>query len=352
MGDDRELLLYSLNEFREIIQRCLGIVRPERLLEVGGEAGLFTRTLVEWSDELQFEVLVVEPYPSPALRDLAARGNLRLIEGKSPEALSPAGACDVYLLDGDHNFETLAGELQALVEVCGDRPFLALLHDVGWPNARRDMYYGSQAGSSDNPGMCMTAGAVPGNSGVTAWGFRGEGDFAIAREEGGVRNGVLSAVEAFLESTDGYRFLRIPCLFGLGVLFPVDAPWAAAIEAELAPYHENPLLARMEENRLTLFLEVLRLQDSLAIAERDLERVRLEQEEEIEDLSAELLKMLEDLALTTESPERDPGTVDRSAEDEPAPLQNARRVLSYDLYRAQIKARRVGSRIKHNLAGR
>lgn len=352
MGDDSELLLYSLNEFREIIRRCLEIVRPERLLEVGGEAGHFTRTLVEWSDELQFQVLVVEPYPSPALRDLAARGNLGLIEGKSPEALSPAGACDVYLLDGDHNFATLAGELQALVDVCGDRPFLALLHDVGWPNARRDMYYGPNDGFSTTAGVCMTAGAVPGNSGVTPWGFRGEGDFAIAREEGGLRNGVLSAVEAFLESTDGYRFLRIPCLFGLGVLFPVEAPWAGAIEAELAPYDENPLLARMEENRLALFLEVLRLQDSLAVAERDLERLRFEQEEEIEDLSAELLKMLEDLALTTESPEGTLGNDNSGSDEERAPLEDARRVLSYDLYRAQIKARRVGSRIKHNLAGR
>jgi hypothetical protein len=352
MGDDSELLLYSLNEFREIIRRCLDIVRPERLVEVGGEAGHFSRTLVDWSDELQFEVLVVEPYPSPALRNLAAGKNLRLIEGKSPEALLPAGPCDVYLLDGDHNFETLAGELEALVDVCGDRPFLALLHDVAWPNARRDMYYRGHDGPSANAGLCLTAGVVPDNSGVTAWGFRGEGDFAIAREEGGVCNGVLSAVEAFLESTDGYRFLRIPCLFGLGLLFPADAPWAPAIEAELSPYHENPLLARMEKNRLTLFFEILRLQDSLAVAKRELELLRSEQEEEIEDLSAELLKMLEALALTTES-QNVPSEVDDPGPDgDSTPLENARRVLSYDLYRAQIKARRVGSRIKHNLAGR
>lgn len=352
MSND-SLLLYSLNEFREIIRRCLDIVRPQRLLEIGGEAGHFSRTLVEWSEELQFEVLVVEPYPSPALRTLAEAGTVRLIEGKSPEALAPAGPCNVYLLDGDHNFETLSGELGALVEVCDGRPFLALLHDVGWPNARRDMYYGPQDGASSAvPGMCRTAGAVPENSGVAAWGFRGEGEFSIAREEGGLRNGVLSAVEAFVESNDGYRFFRVPCLFGLGVLFPADAPWAAAIEAEMAPYHENPLLARMEENRLALFLEVLRLQDSLAVVKWDYERLRSEQEEEIEDLSVELLKMLEALALTTEPGADVPEVEASDSNDQSTPLANARRVLSYDLYRAQIKARRVGSRIKQNLAGR
>src|SRR5437016_3296141 len=107
MGNDTELLLYSLNEFREIIRRCLEIVRPQRILEVGGEAGYFSRTLVDWASELEFEVVVVEPQPSEALRTLADAGNIRLIKGKSPQALSPAGPCDVYLLDGDHNFHTL-----------------------------------------------------------------------------------------------------------------------------------------------------------------------------------------------------------------------------------------------------
>src|SRR5438105_3404742 len=162
MADDTELLLYSLNEFRELIRRCLEIIRPQRLLEVGGEAGHFSRTLADWAEELKFEVLVVEPQPSEALRSLASAGTIRLIEGKSPRALVPAGPCDVYLLDGDHNFRTLAGELDALVEVCGDRPFLALLHDVGWPNARRDMYYATNEGPTRTAQWaCLTAGAGP-----------------------------------------------------------------------------------------------------------------------------------------------------------------------------------------------
>ncbi len=350
MGDESDLLLYSLNEFREIIRRCIEIVRPQRLLEVGGEAGHFSRTLVDWSDALQVEVLVVEPYPSPALRHLAAGGNLRLIEGKSPEALPSAGPCDVYLLDGDHNFETLAGELDTLVDLCAGRPFLALLHDVAWPAARRNMYYGvDDRPSSGANAACLTAGVVPGHPGVAAWGFRGEGDFSIAREEGGRRNGVLSAVEAFLESTDGFRFLRIPCLFGLGALFSADAPWATQIDAEVVPYHENPLLARMERNRIALYLKVLHLQDSLFAAKRELEQLREERQEEVEDLRAEVLKLLEELALTMEPVFEGQETLGAAA---PSPVDSARRVLSYDLYRAQIKARRVGNRLKQTLAGR
>ena len=352
MDDDSELLLYSLNEFREIIRRCLEIVRPQRVLEVGGEAGHLSRTLVDWAHELEFEYLVVEPQPSDVLRVLADTGGIRLIEGKSPQALPSAGPCDVYLLDGDHNYKTLAGELETLARMHDGQPFLALLHDVAWPNARRDSYYAVGEGlESGTHAACRTAGVVPGEPGVVARGFRGEGDFAVAREEGGAKNGVLAAVEAFLESTAGFRFLRIPCLFGLGVLFPASAPWAEAIVSELQPYHENSLLARMEENRLALFLEVLHLQDSLFATKRELEQVREEHQEEMEDLRAEVLKLLEELALTAEP------AIEGEAQETlevaaPSSVDKARRVLSYDLYRSQIKARRVGNRLKQTLTGR
>ncbi len=274
-----------------------------------------------------------------------------MIEAKSPGALVPAGRCDVYLLDGDHNFETLTGELQALTEVCEDRPFLVLLHDVGWPNARRDMYYRADNGSTRTlHAACLSAGAVPGTPGVVAWGFRGEGDFSIALEEGGRTNGVLSAVEAFLESTSGFRFLRIPCIFGLGVLFPADAPWAGAIESELAPYNENPLLARMEENRLALFLKVLQLQDGLVAAKRELELLRGAQREDVEDVSADVLRLLEQLALLSEADD-EPNEDRLAGDDLPSTLETARRVLSYDVYLARVKARRVVSRLRQAVSG-
>ena len=53
----------------------------------------------------------------------------------------------------------------------------------------------------------------------------------------------------------------IPAVFGLGVLFDRRAVWAEAVAAILAPYHANPLLERLERNRLRCYLEVLRLQD-------------------------------------------------------------------------------------------
>ena len=55
-----------------------------------------------------------------------------------------SGAVDAVLLEGDLNYHTILGDLrqvQALNERCG-APFpVVFLRAVGWPYARRDMYY-------------------------------------------------------------------------------------------------------------------------------------------------------------------------------------------------------------------
>ncbi len=47
-------------------------------------------------------------------------------------------------LDGDHNWYTVFHELRLIEEHCqrNERLFpLVLLHDLGWPYGRRDLYY-------------------------------------------------------------------------------------------------------------------------------------------------------------------------------------------------------------------
>jgi hypothetical protein len=50
-------------------------------------------------------------------------------------------------------------------------------------------------------------------------------------------------------------------VFGLGVLFDAAAPWAEAVAEAVMPYHDNPLLEKMETNRLRNYLTVLDWQD-------------------------------------------------------------------------------------------
>jgi hypothetical protein len=264
------LLLYSLAEFRELILQCLDIADARSVVEIGGEGGMFTSELLSWAGERDATVRCIDPAPSDALVQMLEGSPAgELLRARSSDVLEELEPADVYLVDGDHNYYTLSRELRAIDARRGDRHPLLFLHDVGWPAGRRDMYYdpGSLPPEARHP-YEYERGVTVGCSGLVAHGFCGEGEFAWAREEGGPANGVLTAVEDFLAERSDLRFQVIPCIFGLGVLHATDAPYAAEIDAALAPYVDNPLLARMEENRLALYLRVLEQQDEAVALHR------------------------------------------------------------------------------------
>ena len=126
---------------------------------------------------------------------------------------------------------------------------------------------------------------VPWSFGVTAHGFRGHTEFAVAVEEGGPANGVRTAIDDFLQDRPGYRTIHLPCVFGLMFIFPSDAPWADEMVARFGVYDENPLLSRLERNRIELYLQVLKLQDKLGVEHVKTANLVAELEARTQDLS-------------------------------------------------------------------
>ena len=61
---------------------------------------------------------------------------------------------------------------------------------------------------------------------------------------------MLTAVEDFVAARDDVRLAVVPAFFGLGVVWRDDAPWADALGALLAHWDRNPLLERLEANRV------------------------------------------------------------------------------------------------------
>jgi len=147
------------------------------------------------------------------------------------------------------------------------KPLLAVLHDVGWPCARRDMYYAPETippehrhPHSFDVGVTLDLdGVLPGR------GMRGVGAFAWALRAGGPKNGVLTAIEDFIAQAQTedrpLLYAYVPAVFGLGVLFDAGAEWAEDVAGLLLPYHENPLIASLERNRLRNYLAVIEWQD-------------------------------------------------------------------------------------------
>ncbi len=267
-----DLLIHSLSELREIVLGVLDAAEPRHVVEVGAESGGFTERLLEWLAPRGGRLTTIDPAPAEKVRALGAMFPRvhRLITERSPAALDGLDPAQVYVLDGDHNYWVVWHELEAIHAACGAEPKIVILHDVGWPCGRRDQYYSPSA---------LPAGAVHPHTyerGVhldsvdpIEGGFRGEGAFAAAVHEGGPKNGVLTAVEDFMAAHPGHELAIVPAVFGLGVLFDAAHPRRDALRALLDAYDQNPLLARLEENRLRNYLQVIALQDRLGVVEAE-----------------------------------------------------------------------------------
>jgi hypothetical protein len=235
----------------ELLLACLDAATARSVVEVGAYAGDLTQLLLRWGAERDARVAAIDPQPQPALERLAEENaTLTLIRRRSLDVLGEGELAGAYILDGDHNHFTVTHELRAIARLAAERQAplpLVLLHDVCWPHGRRDDYYDPEQIPAEARQPTSAGGLYPGRDEVVpgALPYRHP-----AAHEGGRRNGVLTAAEDFVAADPGLRLMVIPAFFGLGVIFPVAAPWAEPLVALLAPWDRHPLLERLEANRV------------------------------------------------------------------------------------------------------
>jgi len=259
------LLVHSLTEMNNLVHACLEAVGARTVVEIGSESGANTRDLLAYAKERDGELWCVEPEPTLEVEQLDTQEDrLHLVRGLSPGALTDVEASDAYVIDGDHNYWTVSHELEHIAQSAERLP-LVILHDVCWPGGRRDMYYAPDAlpAGAVHP-HSWQLGSVPDREEATEGGFRGRGSFAIALHEGGERNGVRTAVEDFVYAHADLRFVVVPVIFGLGVLYAAEAGYADELDTLLEPFDRNPLLERLERNRIDLYLELLEQGDRVS----------------------------------------------------------------------------------------
>lgn len=241
---------HSLGNLAELLFACLDAAAPRSLIEVGAYAGDVTRMLVQWADQgSPVKLYSIDPVPQPALVTLAEENpRLELVRQTSHEALRELEAADVYIIDGDHNYHTVSEELRLIAERSPERMPMLLCHDVCWPHARRDSYYAPERIPDDRRQPTAEGGYVfPGVAGVHDGGLIYKWP---ALTEGGPGNGVLTAIEDSLAGRDDVRFAVVPAFFGLGVIWDRGASYADQLESILGPWDRNPILERLEANRV------------------------------------------------------------------------------------------------------
>jgi hypothetical protein len=265
----------SLLNSAEILVALLDAAESRSVVEVGAYAGDFTRLLLLWAERSGAQITAIDPSPQPELEQLAReKDSLTLIRAPSPGALSEIGAPDAIILDGDHNYYTVSEELRAVSNWASARTPLVLLHDVCWPHARRDDYADpDQIPPEHRQPIAHNTGLYPGIEGVRPGGMPYH--FPAARE-GGPRNGVLTALEDYLAEHDELAHAIVPLFYGIGVVWAKDAPYADAVAKIVEPWDRNPLIERLERNRvLHLASSQVQLAWALSAEERFTNAVKL-----------------------------------------------------------------------------
>ena len=184
--------------------------------------------------------MAIDPTPHAQLVELSEkRPELDLIREGSHEALRHIPLPDAVIIDGDHNYYTVSDELRLIDEmVAGGKFPLLMLHDVGWPHGRRDAYWQPDRIPAEHRQPIIERPFIfPGDPGVVESGMP---MYAAAEREGGARNGVLTALEDFLDRREDLRLAILAPFFGFAVVWHPDAPWAPALAGFLEPWDRNP----------------------------------------------------------------------------------------------------------------
>jgi hypothetical protein len=241
---------HSLANLAEIVLGCLDARGAKSVAEVGAYAGDLTRVLLDWAEEAGARVLAVDPTPHARLVELSeSRADLELVQEPSYEALRHIPLPDAVIIDGDHNYYTVSEELRLIDERApGPEIPLLLLHDVGWPHGRRDAYWNPERIPEDARQPILERPFIfPGEPGVVDAGMP---MYAAAEREGGAGNGVLTALEDFLDRRRDLRLAMLPPFFGFAVAWHHDAAWAPSVAGFVEPWDRHPVFARLEANRL------------------------------------------------------------------------------------------------------
>jgi hypothetical protein len=320
------VLLHSLSLFREVFEEIYARRAISTVVEVGVETGQVSGIYTELGAD---RVFCVDPFPSEELRaSLAANDKLELVQKFSPAALGELPVADLYVIDGDHNYATVRGEVDWILANAPDA--VIVFHDLMWPCGRRDFYYQPTGLAEGDVHPDTDEGPTVWHDGVTPAGFIGAGSFTVAREAGGERNGVLTAVEDALAAGEdpSWELEIIPAIFGVGVLVRGTDEAAELLEA-IRKYSRSRLLAAMENNRIALYTRVLQMQYEAAAHAGEADRMA----EQIAAQGIEIDRLAEQLR--------------RSVEEAEAQRDRAARAEEHlEVYRRRFvaRARRVAGR--------
>lgn len=299
-----------MNVFWEtIIRPLLEILQPKTIVEIGAETGKNTRNILEYCRQNDAVLHAIDPLPGFDVAAWQEQYGRHLIfhRSLSLDVLPLMRHMDAVLIDGDHNWYTVSSELKLIEKYTEKekRPFpLVLIHDVGWPYGRRDLYY-----NPDNipPAFLkpyQKKGIKPDSPELApSGGLNAHLNNAIYEND--LQNGVLTAVEDFLNETAlQLEFVTLPPYYGLGILFLSELrqnpAYSQFIDLLTTAHPLLKILEHTEKTRLLLAVKKAELKIKTQELKDDL-KSRDNSIEEIQAVLRDREKSIEELQFKFES---------------------------------------------------
>jgi hypothetical protein len=214
-----------IRHWKRHVLPAIEAIKPRRILEIGADWGWNTREILAYCRTSGCRADIVDPAPRPELHDELAKFSSELYHYhplRSLQAIPQLLTPDIALIDGDHNWYTVFHELKQLYARAHETdapPPICIMHDVGWPYARRDMYYNPDDIPVQWRHPYAYRGMLPGVSELHEDGMNGV--LANALHEGGPLNGVMTAIEDYIASSKlDIQLYVLPYFNGLGFLVP------------------------------------------------------------------------------------------------------------------------------------
>ncbi len=251
-----DLNLVNMANFFPLLQNLIASFRPKIICEIGSDQGMTSDLLYQYCRANSTQLHVVDP----ALHESRQSDNIvTFYREMSLPYLRKAEPADIYFIDGDHNHYTVLNELRLIREKNNkNSPKLLFLHDVGWPCGYMDMYYDEnsieqQYRKKTISGLNVSVFHSPDTGGKQGLPID---EVTVAIEDGGKENGVLSAVENFLEESPEWMYFSLPSIYGLGVLWygnGVTQQVTKKLERLAEDFERfRPFLSILEFNRIIL----------------------------------------------------------------------------------------------------
>jgi glycosyltransferase involved in cell wall biosynthesis len=205
-----------------LIRPILEEINAKYIVEIGSDLGLNTKHILEYCLDNNAHLTAIDPFPKFDIEEFKAEygDKFEIYTELSLNRLPLLKDYDTIIIDGDHNWYTVYNELKIIEESFKDKKFpLIFLHDIGWPYARRDLYYNPENIPQKHRQPYKKLGIYPGKNSLLETGGLNSHLFN-AITENNPHNGILTALEDFIKESDlKLSFEHVNAFHGLGILY-------------------------------------------------------------------------------------------------------------------------------------